>query len=42
MRRGQVATLMLQVRSIRDVYQDFHQFATTIAAKYGLRHSAAP
>lgn len=33
MRRGQVATFMLQVRSMADVYQAFHQFATVITAK---------
>ena len=33
MRRGQVATFMQQVRSMKDVYQAFHQFATMIAAK---------
>ena len=33
MRRGQVATLMLQVHSMKEVYQIFHQFATTITIK---------
>ncbi|KAL3150785.1 hypothetical protein ABBQ32_000552 [Trebouxia sp. C0010 RCD-2024] len=33
MRRGQVATFMLQVRTMKDVYQIFHQFATTISLK---------
>lgn len=36
MRRGQVATFMLQVQSMKEVYQIFHQFATTITLKYAL------
>lgn len=36
MRRGQVATFMLQVQSMTEVYQIFHQFATTITLKYAL------
>jgi len=33
MRRGQVATFMLQVHSMKDVYHIFHQFATIITSK---------
>ncbi len=33
MRRGQVASFMLQVQTMKDVYLIFHQFATTIATK---------
>ena len=33
MRRGQVATLMLQVHSMKEVYQIFHQFSTTMTTK---------
>lgn len=36
MRRGQVASIMLQVQSMKEVYQIFHQFATTITRKYAL------
>ena len=33
MRRGQVATFMLQLQTMKEVYLIFHQFATTIALK---------
>ncbi|KAL0033731.1 hypothetical protein WJX77_002894 [Trebouxia sp. C0004] len=33
MRRGQVASFLLQVQTMKDVYLIFHQFATTIATK---------
>ncbi|DBA93310.1 hypothetical protein WJX79_008701 [Trebouxia sp. C0005] len=33
MRRGQVASFMLQVQTMKEVYHIFHHFATTIATK---------
>jgi hypothetical protein len=33
MRRGQVASFMLQVQTMKEVYLIFHHFATTIATK---------
>ena len=36
MRRGQVATFMLHVQTMQQVYEIFHQFATTITLKYVL------
>jgi len=33
MRRGQVASFMLQVQTMQEVYHIFHHFATTIATK---------
>ena len=37
MRRGQVATFMLQVNTMQEVYQIFHLFATTILSKYSFQ-----
>ena len=37
MRRGQVASFMLQVQSMKEVYQIFHQSATIITLKYALK-----